>query len=263
MTSINGAEFFADVSEFQVPVSDAYLDAGYQVISIRANDGSHLDTNWNWNYSWCKSACDEGRLTFFIVYTVWHPDWESVLATLQSLVGTPHPKMVVMLDVETWPGLYNYSGDNSDSINRLFWGVSDWLNGTATNSSPRVIGYANSSDFNELWPSRPVGLRVVGAGYGANPNLPGQIAHQYTDGAVGAGQGLPLGAPPFGNCDMNCADNLTAPQFAAALGVGPTSAPVVTPPPVPQPSPVWTLPDDDSIYAAADVLVGQFLGESS
>ena len=55
-----------------------------------------------------------------------------------------------------------------------------------------------------MWRVRPAGLRVIGAGFGSNPNLPGQVAHQYTDG-TGYSPNLPQGAPPFGNCDMNSA----------------------------------------------------------
>jgi hypothetical protein len=90
----------------------------------------------------------------------------------------------------------------------------------------RVIGYANSGDFATMWPSRPAGLRVIGAGYGVNPNLPGQIGHQYTNGQVGASPPqLPSGCPPFGNCDMNSADGLSPQQLAAACGIGGTMDP--------------------------------------
>jgi hypothetical protein len=69
-----------------------------------------------------------------------------------------------------------------------------------------------------MWRVRTAGLRVIAAGYGSNPNLPGQVAHQYTDG-TGYSPNLPQGAPPFGNCDMNSADGLTPQEFAAARGI--------------------------------------------
>ncbi|MGY2062965.1 hypothetical protein ACW9HQ_49445, partial [Nocardia gipuzkoensis] len=125
--------------------------------------------------------------------------------------GGPHPKMISMVDVESGG---NPGGDQSDGINRAYWGMADWLG-----STERVIGYANRSDFFDMWPVRPDGLRVIGAGYGSNPLLPGQIAHQYTDGR-GYGGGLPEGAPPFGNCDMNSADGLSPQDFANECGVG-------------------------------------------
>ena len=66
--------------------------------------------------------------------------------------------------------------------------------------------------------NKPPGIRLVVAAYGRNPSYPVKVAHQYTDGS-GYGNGLPEGAPPFGNCDMNSADGLTATQFARACGV--------------------------------------------
>lgn len=61
---------------------------------------------------------------------------------------------------------------------------------------------------------------MIIAGYGANPDYPGKVAHQYSDGqGYGAASGLPDGCPPFGNCDMNSADGLDPAAFAAACGI--------------------------------------------
>ncbi len=248
---------WSDVSEWQAPVNDSYSDAGYRVLAIRSNDGDYFDRNWAQNYDWCWHACDSGKLVFFIVYLVYRPNWVDALNALKQQVNAPHPKMVVMIDVESWPDAYGNPaifGNNSESINKLWWGISDWL-GAPSIPSPRVIGYANEGDFNSLWPDRPPGLRVVGAGYGSNPNLPGQIAHQYTNGE-GYGGGLPEGAPPWSHCDMNSADGLSVEQLADTLGVG------GGPPPPSSPAPAWDLPTDDSIYEAADVIIGQFMGAS-
>ena len=250
---------FADVSEFQTPVTDAYTDAGYQVLSIRSNDGTYQDHNFGANYPWCVQAVNDGRLVFFIVYCYWRPNWQDTANTLQQMVqdqGGPHPQMVVMLDVESGG---NPGGDQSDGINRMYWQFANWLGDPA-----RVIGYANKSDFNNMWMTRPAGLRMIGAGYGANPNLPGQIAHQYTDGG-GYGDGLPEGAPPWPHCDMNSADGLSVGTLPQACGVGASSPAPAPPPPTSAPVPTlfWTLPSDDSIFAAAGVLVGQFLGAGS
>jgi hypothetical protein len=250
LTSINNSEIYADVSEFQPPVDDSYTDAGYRVLCIRANDGTYRDHNFAANYPWCVQAVNDGRLVFFIVYAYWRPNWQETGQTTIDMItslGGPHPRMALMIDVESGG---NPPGDQSDGINRLYWQWADWL-GTPT----RIIGYANSYDFFSMWPTRPDGLRVVGAGYGSNPNLPGQVAHQYTDGN-GYGGGLPEGAPPFGNCDMNSADGLSVQDFAAACGI----ALAPSPPPPPPPSSTWVLPDDDSILSAAGILVAQFLG---
>ncbi|AOT23770.1 lysin A [Mycobacterium phage TBond007] len=206
-----GDTLYADVSEWQVPVSDAYLDAGYRVICIRSNDGTYRDKNWQRNYPWAKAAADDGRLAFFLVYFVWRPNWQAAVDTLKSQVGVPHPRMAVMIDVESWGG--QITGDQSDGINAAHAQIAEWLG-----DARRVIGYGNTGDLNNLWPRKPDGLRLVLAAYGSNPGYPGKIAHQYTNGG-GFGGGLPEGAPPFGNCDMNSADGYTATAFAAALGI--------------------------------------------
>ncbi len=199
---------YADVSEWQTPVDDSYP---YRVLSIRSNDGTYRDRKWAQNYRWCVNACDSGRLVFFIVYFVWRQNWQAAVDTLKSQVGTPHPRMVVMMDIESWQG--QITGDQSDGINSAYWAVADWLGDPG-----RVIAYANTGDLRSLWPRRPQYVRLVGAGYPVNPNLPGQVAHQYTNGEIQAG-GKPLGAPPFGPCDMNIAYGLDPWQFAAACGV--------------------------------------------
>lgn len=222
---------YADVSEWQQSaVSDAYTQAGYRVLCIRSNDGTYRDRKWEDNYAWCKTAVDEGQLAFFIVYFVWRPNWQDAVATLKSQIGQPHPRMAIMLDVESWNG--QIRGDQSAGINAAFEDIAAWLG-----DRRRVIGYGNTSDLNTLWRTKPAGVRLVIAAYGSNPDYPGKIAHQYTDGQ-GHGDGLPEGAPPFGNCDMNSADGLTAAAFAAALGIG---APT---PPAPPPAPVKRLPQD-------------------
>lgn len=199
---------YADVSEWQVPVDDSYP---YRVLCIRSNDGTHRDIDWAHNYAWCRQAANSGRLAFFIVYFVWRPNWQQTVDVLKTMVGEPHPRMAVMIDVESWGG--QIGGDQSDGINRAYWAIADWLGSPA-----RVIGYGNVGDLNALWRTKPPGIRLVVAGYGANPPYPGKVAHQYTDGQ-GYGGGLPEGCKPFGNCDMNSADGLSPNEFAAACGI--------------------------------------------
>ena len=250
MTYINNVTdtLFADVSEFQPPVDDLYLAAGYRVLSIRSNDGTYRDHKFSHNYPWCVQATNDGRLNFFMVYAYWRPNWLETVNTMKEMItqaGGPHPKMVAMIDVESG-GNPNY--DQSDAINKMYWNLVDWLG-----DPKRVIGYANRADFDALWPTRPDGLRMIGAGYGRNPNIPGQIAHQYTDGN-GYGGGLPEGVPPFRNCDMNSANGLSVEDFAQLLGVG-NSTPVAPPPIL---VPTSRLPLDDTIYEAANVIAAQF-----
>lgn len=200
---------YADVSEWQSPVNSDYP---YSVLCFRSNDGTYRDKNWSRNYGWAINASNSGALEFFIVYFVWRQNWQDTVNTLKAQVGAPHPKMVVMIDVESWGG--QISGDQSSGINGAYSAVASWLG-----DPQRVIGYGNVGDLNGLWPTKPAGIRLVLAGYGSNPDYPGKIAHQYTNG-TGYGNGLPEGAAPFGNCDMNSADGLSAADFAAACGVG-------------------------------------------
>ncbi|OQZ93452.1 hypothetical protein BST11_02165 [Mycobacterium alsense] len=227
---------FADVSEHQVPVTDAYTDATYHQddadwhyrwLSIRANDGTHRDNNFAQNYGWCKQAADSGRLNGFIVYAYWRPDWQATLATFQDQInsnGGPHPKMVAMIDVECGDG--NPNCDQSAAVNGMYYALAKWLG-----DARRVIGYCNLNDMRQMWQTRPEHVPMIVAGYGSNPNDPNvfKVAHQYTDGQ-GYGGGLPEGVPPFGNCDMNSADGLSPSQLASVLGVG--DAVAVTPSPL-------------------------------
>lgn len=201
---------FADVSEYQVPVDNSYP---YRVLSIRVSDGTYRDHNFVRNYAWMRDALDSGRLDLGIVYTYARPNWAANADTVRSMIdaaGGLHPRVALMLDVESGG---NPPGDGSSWINQLYWNLADYAGSPA-----RIIAYANAYDFYNMWRERPGGLRVVGAGYGSDPNLPGQVAHQYTDGQ-GYSPNLPQGAPPFGRCDMNAANGLTPQQLAAACGI--------------------------------------------
>lgn len=202
---------FADVSYFQAPVDDSYPHA---VLSFRSNDGTFRDPNFAHNYRWAAQAADEGRLACFIVYFYWRRNWSDCCEVMREMVecaGGPHPKMIAMIDVESGG---NPGGDQSAGINCAYWDLAQWLG-----DPRRVIGYANSGDFHSMWRVRPDGLRVIAAGYGRVPDLPGQLAHQYTDGQGYGEGGMPEGAPPFGNCDMNVAYAMSPQEFAAACGI--------------------------------------------
>jgi hypothetical protein len=201
---------FADVSEFQPVVDDSYP---YEVLSIRVSDGTYQDHNFAANYAWMRKALDDGRLEFGIIYTYCRPNWQANADTVRAMIdanGGLHPRVALMLDVEQGG---NPTGDGSSWINKLYWNLADYAGSPA-----RIIGYGNIYDLTAMWRTKPDGLRLIIAGYGNNPPYPGKVAHQYTDGS-GYGGGLPEGAPPFGNCDMNSADGLTPVQFAAACGV--------------------------------------------
>jgi hypothetical protein len=201
---------FADVSEFQPVVNDSYL---YQVLSIRVSDGTYRDHHFAANYAWVRRALDSGKLVFGIVYTYCRPNWQDNADTVRSTIdanGGLHPRVALMLDVEQGG---NPRGDGSDWINRLYGNLADY-----TGNPARIIGYGNIYDLDSMWRTKPSGIRIIVAAFGANPDYPGKVAHQYTDG-TGYGGGLPEGAPPFGNNDMNSADGLDPRQFAAACGI--------------------------------------------
>lgn len=210
---------FADVSEFQRAVNDQYP---YQFLSIRSNDGTYKDKRFAENFAWVLGAVKRKRLTGFIVYFVWEPGVAN-LATLAAQVGSGHhPRMAVMIDVESWGG--KIKGDHSKAINATRSDVIAWLNSQRPRwqrkglaaawfrraDRRRVIGYGNLHDLQTIWPDRG-DVRLIIADYGDNPDFPGKIAHQFSSKHV---------TPPFGACDINSADGRTPRQFARQLGLG-------------------------------------------
>ncbi|MCK8614821.1 hypothetical protein M1L58_13265, partial [Gordonia sp. C13] len=85
-------------------------------------------------------------------------------------------------------GAGQITGDNSDPINRLVWGLSDWRGPQVHGKPRRVIGYLNPHDAH-FWPTRPP-IGFVVPSYGSRPRFTADtrdlaaqmIAHQYTDG---------------------------------------------------------------------------------
>jgi len=190
---------FADISRYQVPVNNSYP---YKFISFRSNDGTYKDSNFQTNLAWAKAAADSGRIAGFIVYFVWRSDWQSAINTLKSQVGTPHPKMAVMIDVESWSG--QISGNHSTSINATRESLIKWLAG----NRKRVIGYGNYYDLTSIWPSRG-DTQIIIANYSQEVSFPNKIAQQFS---------YTYYIPPFGKCDANLF-NGTAEELATILGL--------------------------------------------
>lgn len=207
---------WTDISEWQVPVDDTYP---YQVLAVRVTDGTYRDRNFTKNYKWACDALNAGKLKALIGYCVYRPNWEQTLAAAKATIGTPHPQLAIMIDVESWGG--QISGDQSGGINGLYWGLADWLG-----DRRRVIGYGNTGDLNSLWPTKPPGIRLIIAAYGSNPDYPGKLAHQFSDNTPTA---------PFGPCDINSADGYTPDDLCTALGL--TTSPPPPPPPPPPAGP--------------------------
>lgn len=200
---------WADVSYYQPAVDDSYP---YPVLCIRSNDGTFRDPKFQDprtgkpgpNWVWARQALDSGRLSALIVYTVYRPNWEQTANVMIDMVGTPpHPKIVAMIDVESWGG--QISGDHSGNINRMYWKLAEWLG-----DRRRVIGYGNRGDLDSIWPVKPEGVRLIVASYPKRPNYPGMIGHQFSSSHPIA---------PFGQCDANTAYDIELPEFLNALGL--------------------------------------------
>ncbi|WP_203225513.1 hypothetical protein [Williamsia herbipolensis] len=207
--------YFADVSASQSVVDDRYP---YQVLSIKSNDGTIEDPNFAANYKWMLGAIQSGKLTFGIVYFYWETNWQDCVRIHEQMInanGGLSPRVVSMIDVESGNG--QITGDQSAALNATYNALAQYHGNTAA----RVIGYCNpgNGDLNTLWPNRPSTLSFIYPAYGTDdPSLPNEVAWQYTDGTITPPAGNPIGAPPFGNCDMNrSVKSLT--EFAFACGI--------------------------------------------
>jgi len=216
---------WADISEFQVQVNDSYP---YNFICIRSNDGNHIDSHIQANLSWCKSRRASGKLWGFIVYYFYRPGIDGA-KNLIAQVGSPDPRMVAMIDVESAGGQVH--GDQSAAINAQYNELASWLG-----DKRRVIGYGNTSDLAALWPNKPAGLRLVVAAYGSKPSYPGMFGHQYTDrGSCG----------PFGTCDLNSADGMSQRDLEDMFGFSGAAAAVPAQRAAALPAPAFPYPVTD------------------
>lgn len=193
-----------DFSEFQKPVDDSYPN---RVAAFRVSDGNYHDAHAAQNLAWANSRVGS-KLDFFIVYCVYRPgtDW---VGAVKAVVGTPNPRLVVMVDVESWGGAIK--GDHSADINAGVSQLASWLG-----SLSRVIGYGNASDLNSIWPSKALAPNhIVLANYVANAAYPNKFAHQYKAGISGgtAQQG-----------DYNSADGYDIPSLLTLLGLSGSAA---------------------------------------
>jgi hypothetical protein len=216
--------FYADVSYFQTPVTDAYP---HPMIAFRVDWGGGIDDNARANWAWASA---HPRVQVVIAYVVFKPG--QVNATMKRLTdffGQSAPrKLVVMIDMESGSGFAG-PGDHSPGANALANALAVWLG-----DKRRVIGYANGNDWAGCWPSAPSWMKRVQASYGTNS--PDAWGWQYYGGDARwpSPAGYPRSCPPFGaNVDMNVIHKPIG-QIAADCGL---AAPVPVKPTPNTPTP--------------------------
>ena len=191
---------WADVSRWQVPVDDAYP---HPFFAFKASDGSEVDPNCAANLAWAKANAG-GQLVGFAGYHVYRVG-EDNLGGAKRALGSPHPLMTIMLDVEDWEG--EITTDQSGPLNALREQLIDWLGG----SRARVFGYANTGNGNmqTLWPDHG-DTKFIIPNYSGTPSHADMIGHQYADDVACA---------PFGPCCADISYGYTPAQWATALGL--------------------------------------------
>lgn len=190
------ATHWLDVSEHNgTPLSDAILRWALwsRWVSFRILDGTYVDRFAARNLSWA-AACR--ALVGFIAYVVFPRSQGTstaaeVMAAFRALITVHHPRMVVLIDVESW-GLH-VTGDHSAEITELHvlisahlfslrpsWQRSGLLAGWYRRADrARVLDYANAGDRATIMPGR-AGMPFVLADYDGPRAVPGEVARQYT-----------------------------------------------------------------------------------
>lgn len=190
---------YADISYFQHALDDSYQ---HPFVAFRSNDGDFIDPNFHINYAWSTSAVARGRLEGFLVYYVFEPAIDSS-AIHRNLIGSPHPRMATMVDVENWQG--KIRGDHSATINAERNSLINWYGGNRL----RQVAYGNESDLASMYPNRG-DIHINLASWGSQrPAYPNKIAQQISATYPGS---------PFGSSDMN-ASEYNPTQFAQLLGL--------------------------------------------
>lgn len=195
--------FWADVSQYQRPVSDSYP---HRVFSFRTNSGDKRDFNAALNLAWGLRALADDRIDVLIPYYFFRPGQANCDLWREAVTvdGKIHPRVVCMVDVEGANG--SVRGDNSAEINDEIGRLQGWLGGG------RVIGYLNPKADPGLWPTRPK-IPLVVPHYNGTPgqsyDFPNRFAHQYSDA---------VSCAPFGPCDANYTD-LDIPGLLKLFGI--------------------------------------------
>ena len=179
----------ATSATFQTSYDDSYP---HHWAIFRVCDGTFVDPKFAVNRTWAESAVAKGKITGYTVYCVYRPGVD-VLGVVKAAVGKPSKHVTVMVDIESWSG--QISGDHSAAITTLIHSLGIWLG-----DSRRVLAYGNQGDLASIYPHRPSALRLVVAAYGSvQPNVPGLIGWQYSDGQTKwpVPDGYPRASKPF------------------------------------------------------------------
>src|ERR1700761_6977819 len=109
-----------DVSSNQpVYEDDAFT---FDFVMFRILDGTFHDPKGATNLLRAKAACNQNKLLGFGVYIVFPRSEgvstaEEVFAEFVKIVGVPHERMCVMIDIEDWSG--HVKGNHTAEIEKL------------------------------------------------------------------------------------------------------------------------------------------------
>lgn len=179
-----------DISEWNPVVNDSYP---HKWLILRCCDAAHYDLHADQNAGWAKAAVAKGKLAGWTAYVVYRPGQNAAVLTNLKRLGA---LAAVMIDVESWDGAIQ--GDHSAEINQLASSIAGMV------GQGNVWSYANQGDYFEIWPTRPLWVKTMVAGYGASQPSGWQnlIGWQYTNG-IENHTSMPSSTSPFGACDHN------------------------------------------------------------
>lgn len=216
-----------DVSEHNnKPATDALLGWSHWSgwFAFRVCDGTYRDRLAAANLAWAAACRTLVGMIGYCVFprSVGQSTPAEVAAAYIDVIRGHRPRLVTMIDVESWGG--HVKGDHSEPINQLRHLIAGHLNRARPSwqrahwcrwyyqrrDLTRVCLYGNATDLHTICPNRH-GARVVLANWSEPAKYPGEVARQTTDRGT---------CPPWsGRVDLNTAQ-LSPKALARALGLG-------------------------------------------
>lgn len=195
----NGANFFADTSEYQPAYNSSYP---YPVASFRFFSGYRVDNHATQNWGYHRSAIASGRTKLVRAYAVFVPGQRAAFqAALKAVFGqaVPSNRIVVVIDMESGPDFAG-PGDHSVEANQWAADAAAW-----TGDWRRVDPYGNVPDLASCWPRMDPRLQKHHvARYDDNPPSNFYAWQYYGALPFPSPPGAPRSCPPFGGyVDMN------------------------------------------------------------